>query len=810
MARARSIDGEIRTPLTDWQMALADAACDTPDAARSLRWLPAEVPGTAAAVLLNGGLATPERLATLDQAHVWYRNRLVENGPRILVLDGLATHCTVLLDGERIGESRSMFEPLRLAIDARIGSELALHFAPITTESGIPSRRQRWRPHLVAGPQLRNWRASLLGHMPGWCPSRPVVGPFRAVSLISEGPLTARDLRLRAGIENGIPTLEVVLTLAGNVAAPVLHCAGKERVMEGARGRWFARLDLPDAALWWPHTHGVPALHAVSVVVDGRRIDLGRTGFRSLALDRDHDGKGFRIRVNGVPVFCRGAIWTPVDVTTLAGGAAMAQRLDQARALNLNMLRVPGFAAYEGSEFFDHCDERGIMVWQDLMLSNFDYDTSPAALGAVLVSELDTLLDANEAAPSLAVLCGGNEMAQQGAMLSLPESIWRNPFFETELPTLVAARRPDVLTVPNSPFGGDLPFRTDEGVSHYFGVGAYRRPLDDARRANPRFASECLAFANLPQPERLARNAGGALPGSAEWRAKVVRDLKADWNFEDVRDHYLGLLYGDDPARLKADDPARYLALSSAVSGEVMAAAMAEWRRTASLCGGALVLSLADVQPGFGWGVFDCDGVPKPAAFALKRAFRPLTVLLTDEGLNGLDCHIVNDTPQARSLTLTLTSYGADGAPVIDGAQAMTIPPHTTVRRSCAEIFGVFFDVTAAYGFGPAPHVVSAARLTETASGKSIADAFHFPLGRAAAMADPGLTANLTCDGTDWYVTLRAERLAQSVHVAAPGFVTADDWFHLAPGTPRSLHLAGHGKPEVTVTALNAPGPITL
>lgn len=805
------MDGEVVTPLTVWEMAVADAACETPDVARALVWLPATVPGTAADALLKAGAATPERLAQLDQAHVWYRTRLTEAGPRILALDGLATHCTLWLDGTRIGESRSMFAPLRIAVEARAGAELVLHFAPLTVENGAPLRRQRWRPHLVAGPHLRHWRASLLGRMPGWCPSVPAVGPFRPVALITEGPVAARDIRLRAGVDQGTPTLEVALTLRGNAAAPVLHCAGKKRVMQGANGRWFARLDLPEAALWWPHTHGTPALHAVSVSVDGRRLDLGRTGFRTLALDRAGDGHGFRIVVNGVPVFCRGAVWTPVDVTTLAGGAtAYAARLGTARALGMNMLRIPGFATYETPAFFDACDELGILVWQDLMLSNFDYDLSPAALGDVLCAEIDALLDLNEGAPSLAVVCGGNEMAQQGAMLSLPEAVWRTPFLETDLPALVAARRPDVLTVANSPFGGDLPFRTDAGVSHYFGVGAYRRPLDDARRANPRFASECLAFANLPQPERLPPNAGNAAPGSAEWRARIVRDLKADWDFEEVRDHYLGVLYGEDAARLKADNPARYLALSAAVSGEVMEAAFAEWRRAGSPCGGALVLSLADVQPGFGWGLLDFEGIPKPAAFALKRAFRPLNVLLTDEGLNGLDCHIVNDTAETRALSLSLTAYGADGAPVIDGTMRLVIGPHSTLRRSSAEILGIFFDITAAYGFGPAPHVVSVARLADAESGAPVAGAFHFPLGRAAAMAEPGLSATLARAGRDWCVTLRAERLAQSVHIAAPGFAPSDDWLHVAPGAPQNIRLIGRGRPAVTMTALNAAGPISL
>ena len=117
------------------------------------------------------------------------------------------------------------------------------------------------------------------------------------------------------------------------------------------------RVEFPDVELWWPHTHGTPRLH--DVTVDGEVV--GRVGFRTIE-NRSTDGS-LDLWVNGVRVFCRGAVWTPGDLAAL----------DEAVGLGLNLVRVPGIAAYESDEFHDRCDELGLLVWQDLMFATFDY-----------------------------------------------------------------------------------------------------------------------------------------------------------------------------------------------------------------------------------------------------------------------------------------------------------------------------------------------------------------------------------------------------------------------------------------------------
>jgi beta-mannosidase len=269
----------------------------------------------------------------------------------------------------------------------------------------------------------------------------------------------------------------------------------------------------------------------------------------------------------------------------------------------------------------------------------------------------------------------------------------------------------------------------------------------------------------------------------------VPRDRSASWDFEDVRDFYLQLLYGFDPAELRREDPERYLDLSRAVTGEVIEETFAEWRRKGSACNGALVWTLQDLLPGPGWGVIDSTGEPKPVWYAMRRAFRPVQVVFTDEGTNGLDVHVVNETDAALDVELEVVCLRGGKQQVVSGSRAFKLAARDTERLACTALFGAFFDTTYAFRFGPPAHDASVARLRSLADGAILAESFHFPCGRGKALHDAGIEASFTRDGDDWFVDLRTDRLAQSVHIDVEGYRADDDWFHLAPGAMRRVKL---------------------
>jgi beta-mannosidase len=803
--------GDRITPLREgWRLAVTPpGACHDPEAAARVRdWIEAVAPGTAAQALEAAGRWRREAPTPLHDQDIWYRLPLPQAGRRTLRFDGLATIADVWIDQKPVLSSVSMYQPHEVEAEWQAGAELWICFRALSPVLATKGPRARWRPMMMDNQGLRLVRTTLLGHMPGWCPSIDIVGPWRAVSLMERGPVRVHGLRLQPTWSDGQARLAVELSLAGNAATAVVHCAGASAALQrGEDGRFFAEVAVAQAQPWWPHTHGEQPLYDVRLEADDITLDLGRVGFRSLEADTS-DSAGLALRVNGQPVFCRGACWIAPDLVGMGGDrAAYEPVLRQARETGFNMVRISGVGVYETRAFFDTCDELGLLVWQDFMFANFDYPAGDPAFVAQVAAEARALLEGLQGAPSLAVLCGGSEVMQQAAMLGLPTAEMAWPLFDEVLATTAAEHAPGVVYVRNTPSGGALPFVANRGVTHYYGVGAYERPLEDARRADVRFAAECLAFANVPQPESLRRTLG-ATPAvhDPRWKAGVPRDRGASWDFEDTRDHYLARLYGVDPARLRREDLELYLDMSRVVSGEVMAAVFAEWRRPGSTCAGGLVWTLCDQQPGAGWGLIDNLGEAKPALHALRRVLQPVQVLLTDEGVNGLDIHLINETATPVVGDLQLSAFGAEPGAVVEVRRPVTLAAREATTWSAFDLLGRFFDISYAYRFGPRAHELVVAQLVGE-DGGVISRAVHLLPGATGWAGGGDVAATLAGAGDDWSLTLTAERLHRYVHVVDPAFVALEDGFVLAPGEP---HVVALRRRRVAPTDVSPNGEILL
>ncbi|HEY6397471.1 MAG TPA: hypothetical protein VIX82_08470, partial [Solirubrobacteraceae bacterium] len=670
-----------------WEVAPSPpGACANPAELEELEWRPAGVPGTAASAFGANG-------RDFDAEDWWFRCRFAipagwDGHQLALELDGIATASEVFLDGEQILTSSSMWESHVVELDERT-SVTSEHELTIVCRALAPLMRvrrrpaARWRTRVVNAGNLRWYRTMVFGRSPGFAPGPAAVGPWRPVRVVSRDGPAIESLAVRARLDRDHGVLAVSCRARGETARIEAVVAGTRHELQPTRdGLLAAEIQSPAVERWWPHTHGEPSLYELSLELDGERVAARRVGFRSLSWAADILEDGLDLHVNGVPIFVRGAVWTPSDLVSLAPAETELRRLlDLVRDGGMNMLRVVGTGAYESPAFHDLCDELGILVWQDLMFANLDYPAADPEFREQVEREARQVMHGVAGRPSLAVVCGNSEVEQQPAMMGLDPALGRSDLWEEVLPGIVAESGADCAYVRSTPCGGDLPFHADRGITHYFGVSGYFLAPHEARRAEVRFAAECLAFANVPEEVEVPVH-------HPKWKEGVMRDagtgwdLGAGWDFDDVRDHYLALLFGADPVQLRRSDHERYLELSRAASGEVMAELMGEWRRSGSPCRGALVLWLKDMLPGAGLGVIDHRGDPKVAYHYLKRALSPVAVWMTDEGVNGVAVHVANDRPEPLRGRLRIALYRDLEATVAEASEELELAARSTALRS--------------------------------------------------------------------------------------------------------------------------------
>jgi beta-mannosidase len=797
----------------------------------NLEWESAIVPGTVAQALRAAGQWDFDHPQDFDDRDWWYRCSFdwpPTTNQQFLHFNGLATLAQVWLNGNLLLESTNMFQRHRIDVTAllRPHNELAIVFRALNTALAQRRPRPRWKTRLVRHQQLRWFRTSLLGRIPGWSPPVAPVGPWKPIVLETLRPDSITDVAVRPFVEGTTGVIDFACFVVAEDEASVVGCISSgrssvelktERQDNGVR--LSGQLRIEDAPLWWPHTHGEPVLHncTATINIDGKTqsIDCGRVGFRTVEVIRE--GGDFKLRVNGVPLFCRGACWTVQDIVSLTGTSTdYARTLEMLRDAGGNMVRIGGTMTYEDDAFYQLCDELGLMVWQDFMFANMDYPADDPNFVVSVRAEATQQLQRMNRHASIAVYCGNSEVEQQAAMVGAPREIWRNTIFFEILPELCERWHPNTVYVPSTPTGGAMPFHTATGVTHYYGTGAYMRPLNDVRRANVRFTSETLAFANLPDNDVVEEVMESAAPAThdARWKRRTPRDSGTGWDFEDVRDHYLRELFAVDPVQLRCFDMPRYLELSRVTTGELMSRVFSEWRSAYSTCHGGLVWFFKDLWPGAGWGVLDSRGVPKACFSYLRRVWQPRTVVLTDEGLDGLHAHVINETSEPLNATLEFTLLRDGHVVIAHATAACEVPPRSRTIFEADAILGAFYDTTYAYRFGPPKHDVAVATLIG-ADGRVIAQACHFPEAKEPKQATGAkvvATARATCT-CSWQVTLESDRFLYAVHLDTTGFLADDDYFHLMPGRKKTVTLTnpdGASKFSGYIEAVNFDDPVRI
>ena len=210
-----------------------------------------------------------------------------------------------------------------------------------------------------------------------------------------------------------------------------------------------------------------------------------------------------------------------------------------------------------------------------------------------------------------------------------------------------------------------------------------------------------------------------------------------------------------------------------------------------------------DLRPGAGWGLLDSAGRPKAAYWFLKRAWARQTLLMTDEGLEGLHLHLLNETDEDLHGLLELDLLQGGRTPAGHAEQEVSIPAHGATTIAADALLSSFSDLTYAYRFGPPKHDVVIGRLKSADGRQVLAEDCHFPLGWNLPFQEPAGLSATTEQGSEgrFTVTLESPVFLQTVALSCQSHAADDNYFHLAPGRAKQIRFRPRTDPAAPFRA---------
>ncbi|MGW2894592.1 glycoside hydrolase family 2 protein [Streptomyces sp. NPDC001212] len=653
--------------------------------------LPAAVPGCVHTDLLAAGLIPDPFLGRNEADVAWvgrrewaYERRLdagSEHERTDLVFDGLDTAAEITLDGARLGRVRNMHRSYRFDVTGRRG-DLTVRFDSAYTEAEAVRARVGERPSAYAEP-FAHIRKMACSFGWDWGPTLVTAGIWRPVRL--ESWSTARIERVRpvVTVEDGTGVVEVHIEVERTRSEAELAV---EAGVAGVRARAavdgtaaVVRLRVPDAGLWWPRGYGGQPLYELELtllhgteVLDTRRH---RIGFRSVELDTSADeyGSGFTLVVNGERLFARGVNWIPDDVfPSRITRERYRERLGQAAAAGVDLVRVWGGGIYESEDFYDACDELGLLVWQDFPFACAAYPEEQPLRGEVEAEARENVVRLMPH-PSLVLWNGNNEnlwgFRDWDWEPRLAGDSWGEGYYLSLLPRVVAELDPTRPYTAGSPWSGSWAHHPNDpayGTHHSWEVWN-RRDWADYRLNVPRFVAE-FGWQAPPAYATLRR----ALPGE-----ELAPDSPGMLHHQKADDGNGKLERGLAPHfALPEGDFGRWHYLTQLNQARAVAAGIEHWRSHWPVCAGTVVWQLNDCWPVTSWAAIDGDGREKPLYHELKRLYADR--LLTLRARDGeLVLAAVNQSAAPWAGELTLRRMNVDGEVVTSTRTALRAAART-------------------------------------------------------------------------------------------------------------------------------------
>ena len=790
------------------------------------RSLPAHVPGTVAETLLaqhtmpdpywreNEAIVQPK----FDADYEFSREFDIEPGALahdqvLLHCDGLDTIAELAVNGAAVGRADNMHRTW--AFDVKPLLRPGRNQVSVTLRSPVRYLRDH-PPAFGARFTVLRKAACMFGW--NWGPVLPDSGIWRDIYLESRAGAHLERVIVRQHHQDGHvdlvvqPQCDVIsgdggdggdvqarIELrgpSGEVLYSQAHPAGRETTAE---------ITVDEPELWWPAGYGDQPRYTVTTVLCRGDTELDRSdlrvGLRTIELDRSADGDGSRYRfiVNGTRIFFRGDSLVIDDSITARSDAGHWTRLvDNCLRASVNGIRVWGGAYYPPETFYELCDSRGLLIFQDCMYASSFYPTSPEFLANCRHELIDNLARIAHR-PCIALYCGNNEIdltytvtgANDPQTVGLREILhgtaldddtraylWKQytELFLTMIPAICAEYAPGTDYVHSSPSlvkpGGaqSIADYFSGGDTHYYLPYDGNAPYQKMRTFRTRFMSE-TGFESFPAMKtiRTFSETPDDNPFSAVMRAHQKRD-----NGNEVIDLYLRRDYH------VPTDFEDYVLLSQLQAAEIMKYTVEHARRDSDYCSGVIVWQLNDCWPVISCSGIDYEGRWKALQYYKKRFFAPVLISARDEGAH-VQLWVSNEQREPFSGNVEWQLTDARGSALRSGQLPVTAAPGQSL--ACADL-----DLTDLLTAANRDRVSLGYRLL-SGTAEIGAGTVLFVLPKDFHFERPQLEVDVQDLGDHYGLRVAADCFAKSVvlDTRVGDCVFSDNWLDVSPGQPRSV-----------------------
>ena len=618
-----------------------------------------------------------------------------------------------------------------------------------------------------------------------WGPHIPLSGITDNISVICFDN-RLEDIEIRQIHENGKVTVKINPKVdgEGEVTAKITCPDGTEMLIENNE------ILIEDPELWWTKELSGKEKQPLYTVVAtlGDTEIIKKIGLRTIRLDRSTDifGSNFCFYLNDIPIFAKGANWIIAD--SLMGrttNSTYDYYINSAFEANFNMLRIWGGAYYAPDYFYEQCDEKGLLLWQDFMFACLMYPFYEDDFRENVLTEIKYQVNRIKTHPCLCLWGGNNEIETMFSYM--PENMkivqWYKKFFYEILKDLVTELDPDTPYIETSPIGES--FRKgvtgdDHGDTHMWTVWHGQKPLNYYRTRPTRFCSE-FGLESLPSMDAVRQFAEES---DYHITSEIFNSHQKCRNGNRKMLYYLLEKYYEPQ---KFED---LIYMTNLIQKECIQDATEHWRRNRGRCNGSLFWQYNDCWQAPSWSSVDFTGKWKALQYASRHFFEPVCVSV-EETNKDYKIYAINDLREEKNVKISITLSTVDGKNLSSNELTKTLTP---LSSEC--VFGA--DIK-----GNKKEIFLSVKMYE--NDKLISERTKiFVPDRDMKLKANTITKSVSYENGEITVELVSPVFCRSVMVDIEDFRApfSDNYFDLLPNEEKIIKVKADKEYEVTVKSL--------